>query len=169
MMDAGRPHAGQKPESVWTTPCAASSFELLPAGGLLGAHPGHAQGPGRLLQLLLLLHHPLRPGPGALAAPGSMPWPRRKALAQEGYREIVHHRHRDRLLGPRNGTTAAPWATCSQAILAAVPETRVRLGSLEPRIIDEALLPQTASGFSESLPPVPPLPAEPGATPCSSG
>ena len=59
------------------------SFELLPAGGLLGRTRAMLKVQDGCCQLLLLLHHPLRPGPGALAAPGRCrgarprPWPRR--------------------------------------------------------------------------------------------
>ena len=47
------------------------SFEVLPAGGLEGRTPCHAEGPGRLRQLLQLLYHPLYPGPGPFCTPGA--------------------------------------------------------------------------------------------------
>lgn len=41
-------------------------FEPLSVSAFSGPHPGLSQNPGRLQPVLLLLHHPLRPGAGAL-------------------------------------------------------------------------------------------------------
>ena len=75
-----------------------------------------------------------------------------KALAQEGYREVV-----------LTGIEIASWgwdfkdgskfSDLAQAVCSAVPELRVRLGSLEPRIVDEEFcqLPNLCPQFHLSM------------------
>ena len=62
------------------------AFEVAPGREPRHAHPRHAQGAGRLLQLLRLLHHPLRPRASALLPLAQAV---EQARALEGYREVV--------------------------------------------------------------------------------
>ncbi len=60
-------------------------FEPLRVG-IPRPHPGFPKNPGRLRQVLRLLHHPLRPGPGALQGPGGHP---PGGAGPGGYKEVV--------------------------------------------------------------------------------
>ena len=60
-----------------------------PGGGTAGAHPGRAQGAGRLQPLLQFLHHPVRPGPADQPAAQAEVLAEARRLAAAGYRELV--------------------------------------------------------------------------------
>ena len=110
------------------------AFESLPGRKPRHAHPRHAQGAGRLLQLLHLLHHPLRPRAGALAAAGAGRGAGARLL--EGYREIVLTGIEVASWG-RDLKDGSTFADLVESVCRAVPQLRVRLGSLEPRAVDE--------------------------------
>ena len=132
------------------------TFEVLPAGGLGRAYPGHAEGGGRLRELLLLLHHPLRPGTGPLFAAGDSGRSRRRTCMKDGYREIVLTGIEISSWGwdLKNGQTLIDLV---EAVSAAAPGVRLRLGSLEPRTVTEtfcrraAALPALCPQFHLSL------------------
>ena len=123
-----------------------------------GPHPGHAEGGGRLRQLLHLLHHPLRPGAGALPAPGPPPWSRRSSWPEDGLPGDRPHRHRDLLLGSgAAGTAPGPHRPGGGHLPCRARICGVRLGSLEPRTITEdfcrraAALPNLCPHFHLSM------------------
>ena len=64
-----------------------------------GPHPCHAEGGGRLRELLHLLHHPLCPWAHPLPSSGRGQGPGRPAGGR-GLSGAGAHRHRDLLLGP---------------------------------------------------------------------
>ena len=118
-----------------------------------GPHPGHAEGGGRLRQLLHLLRHPYA---GGRCAP--CPGRRRRrgrASGREGYREIVLTGIEISSWGQdfRDGTG---FIDLVEAVCAA-PGCRVRLGSLEPRTVTEdfcrrcAALPNLCPHFHLSM------------------
>lgn len=125
------------------------SFELLPAGGLLGRTRAMLKVQDGCCNFCSYCIIPFARGP-VRSLPLADAVAQAKALAQEGYREIV-------ITGIEIASWGAEWHDGStlgdllQAILAAIPETRVRLGSLEPRIIDEALC-RRLQGFSNLCP-----------------
>ena len=111
------------------------AFEVLPAGGLEGRTRAMLKVQDGCVNfcsycIIPYTRGPVRSAPVALAAEQA------KALAGQGYRELVI-----------TGIEIASWgvdlpgkpglATLLQAVCAAVPDLRVRLGSLEPRIITE--------------------------------
>ena len=131
------------------------SFELLPAGGLLGRTRAMLKVQDGCCNFCTYCIIPFARGP-VRSLPLADAVAQAKALAQEGYREIV-------ITGIEIASWGAEWHDGStlgdllQAILAAIPETRVRLGSLEPRTVTEnfcarlAALPNLCPHFHLSL------------------
>ena len=125
------------------------SFELLPAGGLLGRTRAMLKVQDGCCNFCSYCIIPFARGP-VRSLPLADAVAQATALAREGYREIV-------ITGIEIASWGAEWHDGStlgdllQAILAAIPETRVRLGSLEPRIIDEALC-RRLRGFANLCP-----------------
>ena len=110
-------------------------FEVLPAGGLEGRTRAMLKVQDGCVNFCSYCIIPYTRGP-VRSAPMELAVAHAKALAAQGYREIVI-----------TGIEIASWgvdlpgkpglATLLQAVCAAVPDLRIRLGSLEPRIITE--------------------------------
>ena len=110
-------------------------FEILPAGGLEGRTRAMLKVQDGCVNFCSYCIIPYTRGP-VRSAPVSVAVEQAKALEKQGYKEIVV-----------TGIEIASWgmdlpgnptlATLLEAICAAVPNLRVRLGSLEPRIITE--------------------------------
>ena len=129
--------------------------------GVGRADPGLRQGPGRLLVLLHLLHHPGRARPGAEPLPGDRPARTSGARSRAGHREIV-------LTGINIGTYDGGWsergfrgshtalrADAGRARPAAPRRDaveRIRLSSIEPQHVDDELLRVWADGAPRTLP-----------------
>ena len=109
------------------------SFEVLPAGGLEGRTRAMLKVQDGCVNFCSYCIIPYTRGP-VRSATLELAVQQAKELADQGYREIVI-----------TGIEIASWgvdlpgkpqlATLLQAVCAAVPELRIRLGSLEPRII----------------------------------
>ena len=110
-------------------------FEILPAGGLEGRTRAMVKVQDGCVNFCSYCIIPYTRGP-VRSAPLNLVVEQAKALADKGYREIV-----------LTGIEIASWGVdlpgkppMSQmvaAICAAVPQMRIRLGSLEPRVITE--------------------------------
>ena len=110
-------------------------FEVLPAGGLEGRTRAMVKVQDGCVNFCSYCIIPYTRGP-VRSAPLSLAVKQAQALALQGYREIVV-----------TGIEIASWgvdlpekpdlATLLEAICCAVPDLRVRLGSLEPRIVTE--------------------------------
>ena len=111
------------------------SFEVLPAGGLEGRTRAMLKVQDGCVNFCTYCIIPYTRGP-VRSAPLELAVAQAKELAEQGYREIVV-----------TGIEIASWgvdlpgkpdlALLLEAICKAVPQLRVRLGSLEPRIITE--------------------------------
>ena len=109
------------------------SFEVLPAGGLEGRTRAMLKVQDGCVNFCSYCIIPYTRGP-VRSAPPELAVQQAKALAGQGYREIVI-----------TGIEIASWGVdlpgkpllsqLLQAVCAAVPDLRIRLGSLEPRII----------------------------------
>ena len=110
-------------------------FEVLPASGLEGRTRAMVKVQDGCVNFCSYCIIPYTRGP-VRSAPLALAVEQAQALAQQGYREIVV-----------TGIEIASWgvdlpgkpglATLLEAICHAVPDLRVRLGSLEPRIVTE--------------------------------
>ncbi len=110
-------------------------FEVLPAGGLEGRTRAMLKVQDGCVNFCTYCIIPYTRGP-VRSAPVSLAVEQAKALAEQGYKEIVI-----------TGIEIAGWgmdlpgkpglADLLEAVCDAVPEQRIRLGSLEPRIITE--------------------------------
>jgi len=110
-------------------------FEILPAGGLEGRTRAMLKVQDGCVNFCTYCIIPYTRGP-VRSAPAGWAVQQAKQLAQEGYRELVI-----------TGIEIASWGvdlpdkpaleTLIGQICAAVPDMRVRLGSLEPRIVTE--------------------------------
>ena len=110
-------------------------FEVLPAGGLEGRTRAMLKVQDGCVNFCSYCIIPYTRGP-VRSAPVALAVEQAKGLAAQGYREIVV-----------TGIEIASWGvdlegkpsliTLLEAICTAVPELRVRLGSLEPRIVTE--------------------------------
>ena len=111
------------------------SFEVLPAGGLEGRTRAMLKVQDGCVNFCSYCIIPYTRGP-VRSAPMELAVAQAKELAAQGYREIVI-----------TGIEIASWGvdlpgkpalgTLLSAVCAAVPDLRIRLGSLEPRIITE--------------------------------
>ncbi len=111
------------------------SFEVLPAGGLEGRTRAMLKVQDGCVNFCTYCIIPYTRGP-VRSAPLTLAVEQAKSLAAQGYREIVI-----------TGIEIASWGAdlpdkpalteLIQAVCHAVPELRVRLGSLEPRIVTE--------------------------------
>ena len=111
------------------------NFEILPAGGLEGRTRAMLKVQDGCVNFCSYCIIPYTRGP-IRSAPVELAVEQAKELAAQGYREIVI-----------TGIEIASWgadlpgkphlATLLQAVCKAVPDMRIRLGSLEPRIITE--------------------------------
>ena len=121
---------------------ARREFEILPAGGLEGRTRAMVKVQDGCVNFCSYCIIPYTRGP-VRSAPLDLVVAQAKELAQKGYREIV-----------LTGIEIASWGVdlpgkppmrqMVAAICAAVPSLRVRLGSLEPRVIDEAFCQEMA-------------------------
>ena len=112
------------------------SFEVLPAGGLEGRTRAMLKVQDGCVNFCSYCIIPYTRGP-VRSAPLELAEEQAKALAAEGYREIIV-----------TGIEIASWGvdlpgkpkleTLLTAVCEAIPNLRVRLGSLEPRVITEA-------------------------------
>lgn len=113
------------------------SFEILPAGGLASRTRAMLKVQDGCCNFCSYCIIPFARGP-IRSLPLAEAVAQAKALTEDGYQEIV-------ITGIEIASWGAEWHDGSSlcdllaAILAAVPTTRIRLGSLEPRIITEAL------------------------------
>ena len=113
------------------------TFEVLPAGGLSERTRAMLKVQDGCVNFCTYCIIPYTRGP-VRSAPLELAVEQAKDLAQRGYREIVI-----------TGIEIASWGvdlpgkprmdTLIEAVCAAVPDCRVRLGSLEPRIVTEQL------------------------------
>ena len=111
------------------------SFEVLPAGGLEGRTRAMLKVQDGCVNFCSYCIIPYTRGP-VRSAPVALAVEQAKGLEKQGYRELVV-----------TGIEIASWGvdlegkpsliTLLEAICAAVPHLRVRLGSLEPRIVTE--------------------------------
>ena len=111
------------------------SFEILPAGGLEGRTRAMLKVQDGCVNFCSYCIIPYTRGP-VRSAPMDLAVEQAKALAKQGYKEIVI-----------TGIEIASWGVdlsgkpplteLLQAVCTAVPDLRVRLGSLEPRIVTE--------------------------------
>ena len=112
------------------------SFEVLPAGGLEGRTRAMLKVQDGCVNFCSYCIIPYTRGP-VRSAPLTLAVEQAKALAEQGYKEIVV-----------TGIEIASWgvdlpgkpalAELLEAVCGAVPHLRVRIGSLEPRIVTEA-------------------------------
>ncbi len=126
----------RQPRQQVDTALQRRSFEVLPAGGLEGRTRAMLKVQDGCVNFCTYCIIPYTRGP-VRSAPVSLAVEQAKQLAAQGYREIVI-----------TGIEIASWGVdlpgkpglglLLQAICAAVPQLRIRLGSLEPRIITEA-------------------------------
>ena len=130
-------------------------FEVLPAGGLEGRTRAMLKVQDGCVNFCSYCIIPYTRGP-VRSAPVELAVEQAKALAEEGFREIIV-----------TGIEIASWGvdlpgkprldTLITAVCQAVPDLRVRLGSLEPRVITEefcramAKLPNLCPQFHLSL------------------
>ena len=111
------------------------SFEVLPAGGLEGRTRAMLKVQDGCVNFCAYCIIPYTRGP-VRSAPVSLAVEQARQLAEQGYRELVV-----------TGIEIASWgvdlpgkpglADLLEAVCGAVPEMRVRLGSLEPRVVTE--------------------------------
>ena len=111
------------------------SFEVLPAGGLEGRTRAMLKVQDGCVNFCSYCIIPYTRGP-VRSAPQELAVEQAKGLAEEGFREIIV-----------TGIEIASWGvdlpgkpgleTLIRAVCEAVPQLRVRLGSLEPRVITE--------------------------------
>ena len=111
------------------------SFEVLPAGGLEGRTRAMLKVQDGCVNFCTYCIIPYTRGP-VRSAPLELAVEQAKQLAEQGYREIVI-----------TGIEIASWGvdlpgkpkliTLIEAVCRAVPDIRIRLGSLEPRIVTE--------------------------------
>jgi MiaB/RimO family radical SAM methylthiotransferase len=147
--------ADRQPRQVLDKALARRSFEVLPAGGLEERTRAMLKVQDGCCNFCTYCIIPYTRGP-VRSAPLELVVEQAKALAQKGYREIVV-----------TGIEIASWGVdlpgkpglgvLLEAVCRAVPQLRVRLGSLEPRIITEdfcrtlALLPNLCPHFHLSM------------------
>ena len=118
-------------------------FEVLPAGGLTERTRAMLKVQDGCVNFCSYCIIPYTRGP-IRSAPLELAVEQAKALAERGYREIV-------ITGIEIASWGAdlpgkpPLATLLKALCQAVPQVRVRLGSLEPRIITEEFCRQMAA------------------------
>ena len=125
------------------------SFEVLPAGGLEGRTRAMLKVQDGCVNFCSYCIIPYTRGP-VRSAPLDLAVEQAKELAEQGYREIIV-----------TGIEIASWGvdlpgkpkleTLITAVCQAVPDLRVRLGSLEPRVITEAFC-QEMAGLSNLCP-----------------
>ena len=124
-------------------------FEILPAGGLEGRTRGMLKVQDGCVNFCTYCIIPYTRGP-VRSAPLELAVQQATALSAEGYREIT-----------LTGIEIASWGvdlpgkpkleTLITAVCQAVPQVRIRLGSLEPRIITEEFC-QAIKGLSNLCP-----------------
>ena len=125
--------ADRQPRQLLDKALARRSFEVLPAGGLEGRTRAMLKVQDGCVNFCTYCIIPYTRGP-VRSAPPELAVEQAKQLAQQGYREIVI-----------TGIEIASWGAdlpgkpglgvLLQAVCHAVPHLRIRLGSLEPRII----------------------------------
>ena len=128
--------------TVLDTALRRRSFEVLPAGGLEGRTRAMLKVQDGCVNFCSYCIIPYTRGP-VRSAPLELAVEQAKELAEAGYREIVV-----------TGIEIASWGvdlpgkpqleTLITAVCEAVPHLRVRLGSLEPRVVTEAFCAQMA-------------------------
>ena len=139
--------ADRQPRQILDKALARRSFEILPAGGLEGRTRAMLKVQDGCVNFCTYCIIPYTRGP-VRSAPLELAVAQAKELARQGYREIVI-----------TGIEIASWGvdlpgkptldTLLLSVCRAVPDLRIRLGSLEPRII--------TPGFCESLKQLPNL------------
>ena len=125
----------KQPHPVLDNPMGRRSFEVLPAGGLEGRTRAMVKVQDGCVNFCTYCIIPYTRGP-VRSAPLSLAVEQAKELQGQGYRELVI-----------TGIEIASWGVdlpgkppvteLIEGICRAVPEMRVRLGSLEPRIVTE--------------------------------
>ena len=123
------------PHPVLDNPMSRRSFEVLPAGGLEGRTRAMVKVQDGCVNFCTYCIIPYTRGP-VRSAPLSLAVEQAKELESQGYREVVI-----------TGIEIASWGMdlpgkppvteLIEAVCQAVPGLRVRLGSLEPRIVTE--------------------------------
>ena len=127
--------ATKQKATVLDTALRRRSFEVLPAGGLEGRTRAMLKVQDGCVNFCSYCIIPYTRGP-VRSAPVELAVEQAKGLAAEGFREIIV-----------TGIEIASWGvdlpgkpgleTLIRAVCEAVPQLRVRLGSLEPRVITE--------------------------------
>ena len=127
--------ATKQKATVLDTALRRRSFEVLPAGGLEGRTRAMLKVQDGCVNLCSYCIIPYTRGP-VRSAPVELAVEQAKGMAAEGFREIIV-----------TGIEIASWGvdlpgkpgleTLIRAVCEAVPQLRVRLGSLEPRVITE--------------------------------
>ena len=125
----------RKPAQVLDNALKRRSFETLPAGGLEGRTRAMLKVQDGCVNFCTYCIIPYTRGP-VRSAPIELAVAQARELAEQGYREIVV-----------TGIEIASWGVdlpgkpglgdLLEAVCGAVPQMRVRLGSLEPRIVTE--------------------------------
>ena len=125
----------KQPQPVLDNPMGRRSFEVLPAGGLEGRTRAMLKVQDGCVNFCTYCIIPYTRGP-VRSAPLSLAVEQAKELGSQGYREVVI-----------TGIEIASWGMdlpgkppvteLIEAVCQAVPGMRVRLGSLEPRIVTE--------------------------------
>ena len=125
----------KQPQPVLDNPMSRRSFEVLPAGGLEGRTRAMLKVQDGCVNFCTYCIIPYTRGP-VRSAPLSLAVEQAKELGSQGYREVVI-----------TGIEIASWGMdlpgkppvteLIEAVCQAVPGMRVRLGSLEPRIVTE--------------------------------
>ena len=133
----------RKPETVLDEALKRRSFEILPAGGLEGRTRAMLKVQDGCVNFCSYCIIPYTRGP-VRSAPSELAVRQAKDLERQGYREIVI-----------TGIEIASWGAdlpgkpklteLVRAVCGAVPNLRVRLGSLEPRIVTEEFCREMAS------------------------
>ena len=156
---------GRRPAGAWPgrcRPCPGVEIEGIADGRGVGrADAGVRQGPGRLLVLLHLLHHPGGPRAGAEPRPGGRargrPTRARGGPSRDRPDRDQHRDVRRRLVGARASAartrrSALTLAGLVRRILDETDVERIRLSSIEPQHVDDELLRVWADGAPRTMP-----------------
>ena len=171
-LDAIRAGGGGEPQPLtcwWTTPCAAASFEVLPAGGMAEPHPRHAEGGGRLRATSAPTASSPTPGGRVRSLPLDAAVAADGAAGGGGLPGDGAHRHRDLLLGSRSARTGPALIDLMEAVSAGrAAICACGWAVWSRRTITEDFC-RRAAAAAQPVPPLPPVACSPAATRRCSG